>query len=51
MAKKIDHDFWEKYFKVYDVLNYVIPYQELLDTIVEKLEIKDEGKGRKSYWA
>lgn len=41
MAKKIDHKFWEKYFKVYDVLNYVIPYQELLDTIVEKLEIKE----------
>lgn len=41
MAQKIDHKFWEKYFKVYDVLNYVIPYQELLDTIVEKLEIKE----------
>lgn len=40
MQKKIDHEFWEKYFKVYDVLNIVIPYQELLDTIIEKLDIE-----------
>lgn len=37
---KLDHHFWAKYFKVYDVLNMVIPYQELLDTIVKELEVK-----------
>lgn len=40
MAKKLDHRFWAKYFKVYDVLNMVIPYQELLDTIVDEAKIK-----------
>ncbi len=40
MAKKLDHKFWAKYFKVYDVLNMVIPYQELLDTIVDEAKIK-----------
>lgn len=33
-------DFWRKYFEVYDILNEVIPYQELLDTIVKELDIK-----------
>lgn len=42
VKKKIDHEFWEKYFKVYDVLNIVIPYQELLDTIIEKLDIQKD---------
>jgi len=37
----LDTKFWAKYFKVYDVLNMVIPYQELLDTIVKELEIKE----------
>ncbi len=32
--------FWEKYFRVYDVLNFFIPYQELLDKICEVLEIQ-----------
>lgn len=41
VKKKIDHEFWTEYFKVYDVLNLVIPYQELLDCIVEKLNIKE----------
>ncbi len=40
MTKKLDHRFWAKYFKVYDVLNMVIPYQELLDNIVKEAEIK-----------
>ena len=40
MAKKIDHEFWDRYFKVYDVLNLVIPYEELINTIVERLDIK-----------
>ncbi len=41
MKKKLDHRFWAKYFQVYDVLNMVIPYQELLDTIVKELDIKE----------
>lgn len=32
--------FWKNYFKVYDVLNLLIPYQELLETICNELEIK-----------
>lgn len=36
----LDTKFWEKYFEVYDVLNLVIPYQELLKTICDELEIK-----------
>ena len=33
-------DFWNKYFKVYDVLNLVIPYQDLLKEIVREADIK-----------
>lgn len=40
MSKKLDHKFWAKYFKVYDVLNMVIPYQELLNTILKELDVK-----------
>lgn len=40
MAKKLDHKFWAKYFKYYDVLNMVIPYQELLETIIQEADIK-----------
>jgi len=36
----LDSKFWEKYFEVYDVLNLLIPYQELLDTISGKLDIE-----------
>lgn len=36
--------FWEKYFEVYDNLNTLIPYQDLLNTIVDELNIK---KGEK----
>ncbi|PIP87003.1 hypothetical protein COW81_02575 [Candidatus Campbellbacteria bacterium CG22_combo_CG10-13_8_21_14_all_36_13] len=36
----LDNHFWRKYFKVYDVLNHVIPYQEMLDMVVESLNIK-----------
>lgn len=36
--------FWASYFRVYDVLNLLIPYQELLETICDELEIK---KGEK----
>jgi len=36
----LDSNFWKNYFKVYDVLNLLIPYQELLETICDELEIK-----------
>ncbi len=31
--------FWEKYFQVYDVLNQLIPYDELLASIVTALDV------------
>jgi ubiquinone/menaquinone biosynthesis C-methylase UbiE len=37
---KLGTDFWKKYFRVYDTLNHVIPYQELLDSVVKKLDLK-----------
>ena len=37
----LNQDFWKKYFKVYDILNLIIPYQELLSEIVKKAEIKE----------
>ena len=36
----LDSKFWANYFKVYDILNLLIPYQELLETICDELEIK-----------
>jgi len=36
----LNSNFWKKYFKVYDALNLLIPYQELLETICNELEIK-----------
>jgi len=36
----LDSKFWKNYFKVYDVLNLLIPYQELLETICDELSIK-----------
>ena len=48
---KLGHKFWKKYFQVYDVLNIVIPYQELTDSLIEELEISkgdnvlDAGSG------
>ncbi len=36
--------FWARYFKVYDILNLLIPYQELLETICNELEIKPGEK-------
>ena len=35
----LDSNFWENYFKVYDVLNLLIPYQELLEKICNELNI------------
>ncbi len=40
----LDKKFWKKYFEVYDVLNMVIPYQELLDTVVKELEVNKGDK-------
>lgn len=38
----LDTNFWKKYFNAYDVLNSAIPYQELLEKIIEKLELKQD---------
>ena len=40
----LDSNFWKRYFKVYDVLNLLVPYQELLYAICDELDIK---KGEK----
>lgn len=40
----LDSNFWKNYFKVYDVLNLLIPYRELLETICDELEIKPGEK-------
>ena len=37
----LDSKFWQKYFKTYDVLNIVIPYQRLLEELCQTLEIKE----------
>jgi len=37
----LDVKFWKNYFDVYDVLNELIPYQELLEKIVEHLNLKE----------
>lgn len=34
-----DSKFWSKYFKVYDVLNLVIPYQELMAELESELQL------------
>lgn len=35
----LDSKFWAKYFMVYDTLNQLIPYQELLGLFLQKLEL------------
>ncbi len=40
----LDTKFWRKYFKVYDILNELIPYQELANAIVDELDIKKKDK-------
>ena len=35
----LDSKFRERYFKVYDVLNLLIPYQELLEDICKKKKL------------
>jgi ubiquinone/menaquinone biosynthesis C-methylase UbiE len=37
----IDHRFWARYFQVYDVLNSVPTYTQLLDSLCEELDLKD----------
>lgn len=47
----LSKNFWKKYFIAYDSLNHAIPYQELLEAIVQKANIKpgqtalDAGSG------
>jgi len=40
----LNSKFWASYFKVYDVLNLLIPYQELLEMIYDELDIKPGEK-------
>lgn len=48
---RLDTKFWDKYFKTYDVLNYLIPYKRLLQELLEELNpqpnelILDAGVG------
>ena len=37
----LEKDFWRRYFKVYDVLNLVVPYQELLQGIIKETDIRE----------
>lgn len=39
----LDSQFWAKYFRVYDTLNQLIPYQDLLDLFLEKLDLLVSG--------
>lgn len=47
----LDTEFWRKYFKVYDVLNFCIPYREMIDALVKAVaprfgeKILDAGGG------
>ncbi|RJR31177.1 methyltransferase domain-containing protein [Candidatus Parcubacteria bacterium] len=41
---KVDAEFWRKYTKVYDTLNNVISYQELLADVCNELQIKSGDK-------
>jgi ubiquinone/menaquinone biosynthesis C-methylase UbiE len=47
----MDQNFWEKYFLTYDLLNEVIPYQELMNDLISVLEVEkgdlifDAGSG------
>jgi len=40
----LGNNFWKRYFKVYDVLNLAIPYQELLKEIVRETIISPQPK-------
>lgn len=53
--KKVDEKFWAKYFKVYDVLNVVIPYQGLMQELEKELDLQasdvvlDVGSGTGNF--
>ena len=32
----LDAEFWQQYFKTYDILNIVIPYQELMEELIKE---------------
>lgn len=38
---QIDKNFWEKYYKVYDKLLFLKPYNDLLEVLKESLKIKE----------
>lgn len=38
----LNQEFWSKYFKVYDVLNFVIPYQNLLSSLEQELSLSEK---------
>lgn len=42
--KKLDEAFWKNYFEVYDTLNELIPYQELLFAIAHELSLEPHMK-------
>lgn len=41
----LDNIFWGKYFGVYDVLNMVMPYQDLLKEICNEAEARSLYRG------
>ncbi len=41
---KLDSQFWKKYFTVYDTLNNLIPYQNLIQTIIKHAQPNPEDK-------
>ncbi|HEY3374266.1 MAG TPA: methyltransferase domain-containing protein [Candidatus Aquicultor sp.] len=41
---KLTSSFWQNYFKAYDVLNMVYPYQVHLDTIAEYCGLQKDGR-------
>jgi ubiquinone/menaquinone biosynthesis C-methylase UbiE len=40
---KLDNSFWNEYFRLYDVLNRVCPYQDLLKSVMAEMDLK-QGK-------
>lgn len=42
-SNKLDKKFWNKYFELYDVLNNVYPYKDLLNQVMNEMDLK-EGK-------
>lgn len=50
-SKILKSSFWDKYFKTYDILNKIYPYQKLINNVIDKLieirskKILDAGAG------